>query len=318
MTRVFVYEYTCAAPPASLQAGGAASLSVEGEAMLRAVLDDFQRVAGVDAFTIRSVDKEEQALREAVRHADWSMIIAPESDDILLTRCRWVLEERGQLLGPSPDAIALCGDKLATCRWLLRHGIPTPPTTLLAENAIVNASGSYVLKPRFGAGCQDTTIIRSAEPNSRGASNRPFIIQPWIAGRAASIACLVSDRDVIPLLPGEQQIAIVDNQVEYRGGRIPLIPESAQRAERLGMQVVRSIPGLFGYIGVDLVLGDDGRDWVIEVNPRLTTSYVGLRALCESNLAELLLCLAEKREPPPVHWRAKTVEFAPDGKTKLV
>jgi hypothetical protein len=43
---------------------------------------------------------------------------------------------------------------------------------------------------------------------------------------------------------------------------------------------------------VDLVLGDaaDGsRDFAIEINPRLTTSYLGLRALARGSLAAALL-----------------------------
>ena len=52
------------------------------------------------------------------------------------------------------------------------------------------------------------------------------------------------------------------------------------------------MPGLSGYVGVDVVLGNDGRDWAIEINPRLTTSYVGLRALAGFNLAEAMLAVA--------------------------
>ena len=52
------------------------------------------------------------------------------------------------------------------------------------------------------------------------------------------------------------------------------------------------ISGLWGFVGVDLILGADaeGReDLAIEINPRLTTSYVGLRALLHGNLAGLML-----------------------------
>ena len=78
------------------------------------------------------------------------------------------------------------------------------------------------------------------------------------------------------------------------------------------------MPNCFGYAGVDVVLGDDGRDWVIEINPRLTTSYIGLRALAETNLVEVMLRVAEDREPPPIVWRPGTVEFTPDGQTRFV
>src|SRR5262245_5815972 len=113
MIRVFVYEYTCAAPAASVDAAGAAALNTEGAAMLAAVLDDFSRIPGVEAFTIRNEPDEELAFRAAVQRADWSLIIAPEFNDILLTRCRWVKDEstkdeRSILQTLSPQ---LCGGR---------------------------------------------------------------------------------------------------------------------------------------------------------------------------------------------------------------
>ncbi len=76
------------------------------------------------------------------------------------------------------------------------------------------------------------------------------------------------------------------------------------------------MPGLRGYVGVDLVLGDqaDGsQDSVIEINPRLTTSYVGLRALAATNLTETMLRLAREEDVPPPVWKDGAVRFRADG-----
>ena len=68
----------------------------------------------------------------------------------------------------------------------------------------------------------------------------------------------------------------------------------ATRACTLAEQALRTVPGLRGFVGVDLVLQnsvDDqagSQDVVIELNPRMTMSYIGLRALCRQNLASLL------------------------------
>jgi predicted ATP-grasp superfamily ATP-dependent carboligase len=70
-----------------------------------------------------------------------------------------------------------------------------------------------------------------------------------------------------------------------------------------------------GYLGVDLLLGpaDDGsQDYVIEVNPRLTTSYVGLRALSETNVARAMLDVAAGRAPV-LAFRDEVIEFDADG-----
>jgi predicted ATP-grasp superfamily ATP-dependent carboligase len=76
---------------------------------------------------------------------------------------------------------------------------------------------------------------------------------------------------------------------------LPLSPGLAKRAGDLAVAVIRAMPACTGYVGVDLFVGSDpeGReDAVIEINPRLTTSYVGLRALAEQNLAEQMLRVA--------------------------
>jgi predicted ATP-grasp superfamily ATP-dependent carboligase len=83
---------------------------------------------------------------------------------------------------------------------------------------------------------------------------------------------------------------------------------------------VRTLSDPFGYIGVDLVLGadPDGQDdHVIEINPRLTTSYVGLRALSRNNLAAAMLVVAEGREPA-LSWHDGVVEFSADGRTSAI
>ena len=73
---------------------------------------------------------------------------------------------------------------------------------------------------------------------------------------------------------GWQSIEVTERTFLYRGGRLPAPPEYA-----LGepFAAVRSVVGLKGYVGVDFVLDDaTGEATVIEINPRPTTSYVGL------------------------------------------
>ena len=57
----------------------------------------------------------------------------------------------------------------------------------------------------------------------------------------------------------------------------------------------------------------DGReDAVIEINPRLTTSYVGLRAAATSNLAEAMWRVAQG-EMQPIEFSDRAIEFDASG-----
>ncbi len=316
--RIFLYEHICAAE-ASAEPGWD-SLRTEGAAMLAALREDLAAVPGVEVLTLFT--QAEAAFRARARTADATLVIAPEFDDILATRCQWVEESGGRLLGPAVAAVRLTGDKLALARHLGAHGIPTPPSASWPLTRMPEWPFPLVWKPRHGAGSQATFLVTDAAElagcASRAASegwHAEAIVQPFVPGRAVSVALLVGPRQVVPLLPAAQDLS-TEGRFRYRGGRLPLPEELAARAARLAGRAVRAVPGLRGYVGVDLVLGaaaDGSQDWVIEINPRLTTSYVGLRALAESNLADSLLRVIDGKAIAPLAWRPGSVQFQPDG-----
>jgi predicted ATP-grasp superfamily ATP-dependent carboligase len=84
----------------------------------------------------------------------------------------------------------------------------------------------------------------------------------------------------------------------------------------MAIRALQTLGDLCGYVGVDLVLGRDGEseDTVIEINPRLTTSYVGLRAASRGNLAQAMLDAAIGRQPI-LSFDEKPVRFNATGET---
>jgi predicted ATP-grasp superfamily ATP-dependent carboligase len=80
--------------------------------------------------------------------------------------------------------------------------------------------------------------------------------------------------------------------VEFSGVEINQIDKrSAQgvELETLARRVVSAIPGLRGFVGIDVVWHAQRGPIVIEVNPRLTAAYAGLSAQLGRNLAGDLL-----------------------------
>ena len=130
------------------------------------------------------------------------------------------------------------------------------------------------------------------------------IIQPLVPGRAASVAFLVGPNQTLALPPCWQHL---DDHFHYRGGSTPIPERSAFRACSIAREAIANVPGMHGYVGVDLVLGE--KDWAIEINPRLTTSYIGLRRLAETNVAEALLRIVQGK-PVALLWRESGVDFS--------
>jgi predicted ATP-grasp superfamily ATP-dependent carboligase len=301
--RIFVYEYTRALGRSHPRQ----SLHGEGRAMLSAVLEDFRRIPGVEAVTLDGRDGRD-TIAEAALRGDHTLLIAPEFDGILAERCRWVEEAGGRLLGPSSGAVRLCADKLSLCDHLRAAGVPTP-----TSNA---TSFPVVLKPRDGAGSQATFLVHNLQELDRAEARAAadgwrgeLILQPFVPGTPASVAVLVGPAGCVPLMPAAQHLSD-DGRFRYLGGRVPLPAELRVRAMTLARRAVEALAGLRGYVGVDVVLGDN--DQVIEINPRLTTSYVGLRALAETNLAEAMLRVVGGEEVS-LRWRPGMVCFGADG-----
>lgn len=142
-----------------------------------------------------------------------------------------------------------------------------------------------------------------------------MIVQPLVRGRPASVAFLIGLRQKVALMPAWQDTSD-DGRFQYRGGSAPLPPELAERADRVARGAIDAVPGLTGYVGVDVILGTEN-DHVIEINPRLTTSYVGLRMLATDNLMEMLLRLVRGESVPEPRWNRGRVSWTADGSCTL-
>ena len=98
----------------------------------------------------------------------------------------------------------------------------------------------------------------------------------------------------------------------YRGGTTPLDHPLAKRAGEEAVRACEAIPGLCGYVGVDLVL-TKSEAVVIEVNPRLTTAYLGVRSALAENVAAMAIAACAGRLPEPSPAR-RSVRFSAGGR----
>jgi len=304
--RIFAYEHITGG--GLMDQSSHAALAPEGEAMLRALVRDLVAIPEVEAIAMRDprlpldlpatmhVPESQRdfwpTFCRLVRECDAVWLIAPEQDGILERLSREVIRAGRRLLGSWPDAVHVAASKLGSAAALMAAGVHTIPT-FADERSVPADIEQIVVKPDDGAGCQDTYLFQRRVDLQRWLRDRASpgsVFQPYVRGGALSLSILCCDGRARLLAGNRQHVAISAGRFEFSGVSVNAIRDSDGRYAQLARDVSRALPGLWGYVGIDVIDTVDG-PVVVEINPRLTTSYAGLRRALGINAAELVLGL---------------------------
>lgn len=226
--------------------------------------------------------------RQAQRH-DAVWLVAPETDG-LLGQLALAVEPR-RWLGCAPAAIALAASKRATVKHLAAQGVATP-LDWRHDSRVTH----WVVKPDDGAGAVDTRVHADEDSAYRDHDARApgsAWLEPWIDGEALSLSMLCSGGRAELLSVNRQRIDVdAQGTLRFAGVEVNVVaPRDARRPAlaALAAAVARALPGLRGFVGIDLVWHATRGPVLIEINPRVTSAYVGLSASLGRNLAAELL-----------------------------
>lgn len=314
--RIFVFEYITGGGYAEQPM--VAELACEGDLMLNALIRELAAIPDVEVFTTRDgrlpalgFDIEVRPVSSraelqwvwsvALSEADAVWPIAPETEGVLELLSSWVEMAGRRLLTSRPDGVQIAASKLATSRRLSQRGVPVVPSW--RPGALMPVDGDcWVLKPDRGVGCVGARLIRGQRMLADAVAELPdfedWVLQPYLGGQAASLSLLVGNGQVELLGCNVQRIVLDDDQFILLGCEVNGLRCERRAYEQLGRAVVDALPGLWGYVGVDLSITDAG-PVVLEVNPRLTTSYVGLGESLGCNVAALVIDLIRPRGGEP-------------------
>jgi tyramine---L-glutamate ligase len=296
--RLFLYEY--------LSGGGwveqgAASLMAEGCAMREALAAELRWLPGWQLSVAATEPGPGHVLphggesppafvqRQAAAH-DWVWVIAPETAG-LLAQLRAAVPAGVGWLGCEAAAIQTASLKSATCACLQAAGLPVP-------RAGLDPQGRWVVKPDDGAGSvatrvhADVAMARAdhARRLDRGETAR---LEPWVAGQALSLS-LWCQATGVELLSVNHQHLQLDAQglAHCEALTLNILPRTEPRwlpLQGLAQAVHQALPGLRGFVGVDLVWHPEAGPVLIEVNPRVTSALVGLSAVLGRPLVQEIL-----------------------------
>lgn len=327
--RILVFEWICGGGITDAELRE--KLRPEGRAMLRAVAEDVGRLHKTTAVVpvVDSVDLAEvsgsldvvpaskrpwrELLSAAAEGCSAAIVIAPETDGILTDLAYWFESDLPQVLWCGPDAcrVGQLSDKIETRDCFDDWNLPRIVDAYGREHPV-----PVVVKPEQSCGSDRVRKINAGErcPN-RG---KGYFVEEFVEGQPCSVfgSVIGSGKqeltyDLWPLV--EQQIDEFDGCFSYRGGALTIPGKrqgiAAPHVKRsLGNWLQRLFSEERTSLGIDFIDRPSGAV-ILEVNPRVTTSYIGYRAATYDNLAEWLLGEATR----PVRWNVGTWSWTPDG-----
>ena len=276
-------------------------LAPEGAAMLAAIRESFER-CGYEVVTPERPDFEGE-IRRLAPGCDVGLVIAP---DRLLFRYTQILEGLTHNVGCGSMNAAVCANKQRTAAILSRNGVAVPPDA---------GEGRRIVKPVTGCGAQGVRLT------DEGPGAGEFA-QAYVEGETLSVSLVgsrvtgnvceyYSGNPPLLLAVNRQEIAVGDDgRVRYLGGETPVHPDREEEIVEVAVRAM-NILGCQGYAGIDIIAGD--RIYVVDVNPRPTTSLVGIAAVMEEEIADILVKASHGEAPAEVHLSG-SVRFDKDGR----
>ena len=195
-----------------------------------------------------------------------------------------------KLLCSSPQAMSLASDKLRCLRHLESCGLDVAPCWSMATPPPAeDADRRWIRKPRRGAGGMGCSLFRSLQQACQADGNDDDLLQPYVSGDSCSGSMICSDGKAVMLSGNRQNVVFTDGESMLTS--IAVNQFESPELQDLGNAVARAMPGLHGFIGIDFISRGDGSLALLEINPRVTSAYPGLRQALGVNPVRWLLPL---------------------------
>lgn len=258
-------------------------------------------------------------LNDNAENFDNAIFISAENDNNLYNITKILEENNVNLYTSSSDACLVSSDKFQTYESL-PNNIPQPRSFRFKidpkgywKRAIENLHEKWqaedpltplklIIKPLIGVDCEDIVILESIDDLSYDLENifppgSRIVVQEFIEGKDVSVSLISDGKNAIPISLNEQFVELKDDKGNYLGGKLPYESKYKQEAFDIAKNAVESVEGLRGFVGVDLIINADEKDiysvYLLEINSRFTTPYVGLNRIANFNIGKTIIDLID-------------------------
>ncbi len=252
---------------------------------------------------------------ECVKKSSYCFIIAPEFSNILYNLTKIAKDNKKTVLSIDLEGIWLGTSKLKTYNFFLENKVNTPQTYAIpfkkkfdlefVLQKFDTLGCPIIIKPEDGVGSESIFYFETKaqiihffeDSNEKLDLSRKFILQEYIDGEDLSVSIIngVSSKkpeamNQIILSINAQSIKFKDpaNDSIYLGGFTPVVDYEILKDSLEKILKSMDLSSFRGYFGIDFIKKADNSLYFIEINPRLTTSYIGIRNILEYNPLEII------------------------------
>ena len=317
--RIFIYEHISGGGFNNKEIP--LSLFSEGFGMLRTIVEDFKALNFevktmldyriikmaflLNCDYIKEIKREMTIIQEfksSIKDCQYIFIIAPEFSKILYNFTK-IAEDMGKtLLSMNSGPVLLASSKFQTYGFFKNSGLLTPQTFHIksTENKfnVEFARKSYdllqspaILKPEDSVGAESIYLIKNKGEFEKFVNeniqylngSRDYILQKYVSGTDLSASIINQENRLTVLSINSQKIKLIENKINYLGGMTPADDSEHIKKEFIKLMENLDLTKFKGYFGIDFIRMIDGKIYLIEINPRLTTSYIGIRNVAKAN-----------------------------------
>ena len=296
MKKILIYEYFTGG--GLLNEDLSSDLMLEAKMMLSTLIESCERSKNFDYnyfldHRLKDSDSDKAIITHMnkdlydlslIKQYDYVLPILPETNSNLLKYVEFLEKNNIKKIISNSQTVKICSDKLLFYRHLHKYSIPVIATYDNINSKILPSK--CVIKDRYGAGCSYVRVTDKSDLSEHYAKDR--VIQPLIKGDSYSLSIFFGRSSYRLLTINRQHTVIEKNMIKLRCLSINVNKILYSKILSMISEIHKSLPGLLGFIGIDILLKKNDI-YIVEVNTRLTTSYVGVNKTIGCNVIDLLV-----------------------------
>lgn len=242
--------------------------------------------------TTNQLDDWRVILKAELTKTDAFLPIAPESEGVLEELCHFAEEQQCKLLNSSATAVRETTSKSYTLDQLRDNHILCVDYCRV-DQCHFPLDRDVVLKPDDEVACDGTFLVRAGQIPTAMQLQKAELCQPYLTGITASINVIYGSQLSPYVLGVNRQEIVVDKtgQFHLRTCHVNELAQLELPFEDVAESVGEVFTDMVGHVGIDLLI-DGEKIYILEINPRITTSFAGLAQTTNINPCDLILAAA--------------------------